>query len=198
MGNIKSTGSEPHFTKFQKGVEKEVKGTASSQETKASSEATSNVAILENAETARKYFLQKFGKEFGPQIAKALDDLKKEGKYLTYEAVKAIMEGILSKDKAGLEKHKDAINEVADWFPHEIDVPPGKQPGADYDPFASEKVQAAMRKELRKSTEKMEEKIDEADKKRDLERKKELEKSPKKESSARERGKRFLEPKKKV
>lgn len=166
MGNINPLGREQKFA---------VKGTASSSETKASSESASSAAIQENAEMARKYFLEKFGKQFGPKIADALDSLKKEGKFLTFEAVRDVMENIFSKDKANFQKYEQQINEVIGLFPHANLLNIEEKPKDTYDPFASEKVQEAMKKELRKSSEKMEEAIDEVDKERDLKKKKELE-----------------------
>lgn len=187
MGNIGPIRKETKPTNVQDQIQKEVKGSASSQETKASSQAASNVTIEGDAAAYRKHFIEKFGKDYGNQIADALDKLRQEGKFVTYEAVMGIMQSVFAKDKEGYKKLEKEINEIANWFPYEASA---QKPKDDFDPLKSEKIQEAMRKEIRKRETRMQENIEESDKQSDLEKKKELEKAMTK--------KRPIEPKDRV
>lgn len=188
MGNINPIGREKTKT-FQEEQGKEVKGTASSKETKASAKAASEASIDQNAAAFRKVLVEKFGKEFGNKIADALDEVKKSGKFVTYEVVKEIMETVFANDKASFDKYERQRNEIVALFPFANQISDIK-PKDDYDPIAAEKVQAAMRKEIRKSDERTEESIEESDRKRALDKEKDQEKRVEK--------KRILEPKKRV
>lgn len=187
MGNVSPTGREPKILKADH--REEVKGTPSSKETKASSEAAS---MHQNAEAFRKFLIEQFGKDYVNEvntIVNELDELRKSGKFISYSVVKEMMKSVfLRKGTESFEKNKDKIEKIADLFPPETSKP--LVPAKEYDPLASQKVQDAMRKELRKSNEITEERIEESDKQRLLEKEQEQKKVVEK--------KRILEPKKKV
>lgn len=174
MGNINPLGKGPQFKSIQDKSREEVKGAASSAETRASSEAASSSAAQQNAEAFRKLLIETFNNKMGNDIADALDQLKKEGKYLTYEVVKAVMEGVFEKHKKSSSEYEKKMESICDLFPHdrEVEIPVRKV--EEYDPYASAKVITATRRKMRERTEKTLENIAEDEKKRAIEKQKEV------------------------
>lgn len=173
MGNINRIGRESKIKRSEEESEKEsVKGTASSKETKAASASASEAAIQQNAEAFRKLLVEKFGKEYGPKIADALDDVKRSGKFVTYEEVKRIMENVFANDKKAFDNFEKQRNEIVGLFPFENQFV-GIKPKDDYDPYLSAlQTIAAMQKELRRSDERSSEKMNEEDKERQFHKEK--------------------------
>lgn len=182
MGNINPIGKGPQSHSSQDKPRKEIKGLASSEETRASSVAASESE--QSSMLSRASLIEKFGKEVGDDIADALDKLKQEGKFLSFEAVKALIKGAFERHQKDFSKYEKETENVCNLVSHEFVVSRRKEEGQDFAASVAAKIGELQKKE-RESKERMEEKITEDDSKRAQE-KREAER------------KRMIDPKKRV